>query len=284
MKEKVVGIEEAVEIIKDGCSIGVGGASLVYKPMAFIRTIIRRRIKDLTVCTLMGDIDVDMLIGAGCIKSVFAGYVGFPMMGMAPNFRRAAENGEIEVKEASELSFCLGLRAAYMGIPFFPTRSLLGSDLLKIRKDYKVFDCPVTNQKLVAIPAIKPDVALIHGYQADPYGNVQAMDRQLMVDFITSIAKSANKTIVSVEKIISHEEVVEHPEKTILPHFEVDYLVEIPYGAHPSGFLPFYPPDITHLGEYRTAAADPKSFSEYLEKYVYSRKTEEEYLKIAKNI
>lgn len=284
MKEKLVGLEEAIGIIKNGDSIGIGGASLVYKPMALIRAIIKREIKNLTVYTLMGDIDVDMLIGAGCIKSVCAGYVGFPMIGMAPNFRRAAENGEIEVKESSELSFCLGLRAAYMGIPFFPTRSLLGSDLLKIRRDYKVFDCPVTNQKLVAIPAIKPDVALIHGYQADPYGNVQAIERQIMIDFITSIAKSANKTIVSVEKIINHEEVLQHPEKTILPHYEVDFIVEIPYGTHPSGFLPLYPPDITHLGEYRTAAADPESFGRYLEKYVYSVKTQEEYLKIAKNI
>ena len=284
LKEKLVSLDETADVIKDGSSIGISGASLVYKPMAVIREIIRHKIKNLKVYTLMGDIDLDMLIGAGCTKCVYVGYVGFPMMGMAPNFRRAAENGQIEVKEYSELTFCLGLRAAYMGIPFFPTHSLLGSDLLKVRDDFKVFDCPVTNQKLVAIPAIRPDVALIHGYQADPYGNVLALERQIMIDFITSIAKSANKTIVSVEKIISHEEVLQHPEKVILPHYEVDYLVEVPYGAHPSGFLPLYPPDVTHLAEYRTAAADPGSFEEYMKKYVYTVKTYEEYLKIAKNI
>ena len=284
MKEKLVAVDEVVSVVKDGDSIGIGGASLVYKPMAVIRGIIRQGIKDLIVYTLMGDVDVDMLIGTGCIRSLRVGYVGFPMIGMAPNFRRAAENGQIEVEEYSELTFCLGLRAGYMGIPFFPTRSLLGSDILKIRKDFKVFDCPITNQKLVAIPAIKPDVALVHGYQADPYGNVQGLERQIMIDFITSMAKSANKTIVSVEKIISHEEVLQHPEKIILPHYEVDFLVEVPYGAHPSGFLPLYPPDITHLAEYRMAASNPESFRGYMEKYVYSVKTQEEYLKIAKNI
>lgn len=284
LKEKLVRLDETSDVIKDGDSIGIGGASLVYKPMAVVREIIRHGIKNLKVYTLMGDVDVDMLIGAGCTKRVYVGYVGFPMIGMAPNFRRAAENGQIEVKEYSELTFCLGLRAAYMGVPFFPTHSLLGSDLLKIREDFKVFDCPVTNQKLVAIPAIKPDVALIHGYQADPYGNVLAIERQIMIDFITSVAKSANKTIVTVEKIINHEEVLQHPEKVILPHYEVDFLVEVPYGAHPSGFLPLYPPDITHLAEYRMAAANPESFKDYLKKYVHKVKTHEEYLEIAKNI
>ena len=119
-------MDEAVSQIEDGSSIGIGGASLVYKPMAIIRALVKKGVKNLTIYTLIGDVDVDMLSGVGSIKKVCAPYVGFPMIGLAPNFRRAAQNGEIEVKEYSELTFTLGIRASSMGVPFITTRSLLG--------------------------------------------------------------------------------------------------------------------------------------------------------------
>lgn len=283
MKDKIVSIDEAISEIEDGSSVGIGGASLVYKPMSAVRTLVKKEVKNLTIYTLMGDVDVDMLIGVGSIKKVCAPYVGFPMIGLAPNFRRAAQNGEIEVKEYSELTFCLGLRASCMGVPFIPTRSLLGSDLLKINEDFEVFDCPVTKQKLVAVPAIKFDTALIHAYRADSIGNVQIMDKQIMADLMAYFGKSAKNTIVTVEKIVDNEEIERFPEKTILPHYEVDFIVEMPYGAHPSGFPPLYIPDISHITEYYRAATNPESFKEYLDRYVYSVKSHEEYLKIAKN-
>jgi len=283
MKDKTVTLDEAVSEIEDGSSVGIGGASLVYKPMSAARALVKRGVKNLTIYTLMGDIDVDMLIGVGCTKRVCAAYVGFPMIGLAPNFRRAAQNGQIEVKEYSELSFCLGLRASSMGVPFIPTRSMLGSDLLKINTDFEVFDCPVTKQKVVAVPAIKFDVALLHAYQADSSGNAQIMDKQIMADLMAYFAKSAKKTIVTVEKVVDNEEIKRCPEKTILSCYEVDFIVEMPYGAHPSGFPPLYPPDISHITEYYRAATNPESFKDYVDRYVYSVKSHEEYLKIAKN-
>lgn len=283
MKNKIVSMDEAVSQIEDGSSIGIGGASLVYKPMAIVRALVKKGVKNLTIYTLMGDVDVDMLSGVGSIKKVCAPYVGFPMIGLAPNFRRAAQNGEIEVKEYSELSFTLGIRASSMGVPFIPTRSLLGSDLLKINRDFQVYDCPVTKQKFVAVPAIKFDTALIHAYQADSIGNVQIMDGQIMNDLIAYFGKSAKNTIVTVEKIADDKEIKRFPVKTVLPHYEVDFIVEMPYGAHPSGFPPLYPPDISHITEYNSAATNPEMFKEYLDKYVYSVKNHEEYLKIAKN-
>ncbi|MFB0563837.1 MAG: CoA transferase subunit A, partial [Candidatus Lokiarchaeia archaeon] len=191
MREKVSSLEEAISEIKEGDSIGIGGASLVYKPMAAVREIVKQNIQNLTVYALMGDMDVDLLVGSGCSSRICAAYVGFPMMGFAPNFRTKVQNGEISFKEYSELTFVLGLRAAAMGINFLPTRSLLGSDLLKVNPDFKVFDCPITNQKTVAVPATKLDFALIHAYQSDSLGNVYSIESQIMTDLLIAFAQAA---------------------------------------------------------------------------------------------
>nr|MDO8100160.1 CoA-transferase [Candidatus Njordarchaeota archaeon] len=283
MKDKVVSLDEAIGEIQNGSSVGIGGASMVYKPMSAVRSLVKRGTKDLTVYAFMGDMDVDMLIGVRSAKKVCAAYVGFPMIGLAPNFRKACQNGETEFKEYSELTFILGLRAACMGIPFLPTRTMLGSDLLKVNNDFKLFDCPITKQKLLAIPAMSFDVALLHGYQADSRGNIQIVDKQIMAELIAYFGKSARKTIVTVEKVVDSDEVRRFPEKTILPHYEVDLVVEIPFGAHPSGFLPLYSPDINHITDYYSAALNPEAFKEYLNKFVYSPETNEDYLKIAKS-
>lgn len=283
MKDKVVSLDEAIGEIQDGSSVGIGGASMVYKPMSAVRALAKKGAKDLTVCAFMGDMDVDMLIGVGSTKKVSAAYVGFPMIGLAPNFRRACQNGEVQFREYSELTFILGLRASCMGVPFLPTRTMLGSDLLKVNSDFKLFDCPITKQKLVAIPAMGFDVALLHGYQADSRGNIQVADKQIMVDLIPYFGKSAKKTIVTVEKLVDSDVVKQLPEKTILPHYEVDLIVERPFGAHPSGFPPLYSPDINHITDYYSAALNPESFKEYMEKYVYSPKSNEDYLKLAKS-
>jgi glutaconate CoA-transferase subunit A len=280
MKEKVVSLEEAISEVKDGNSVGIGGASLVYKPMAAVREIVKQNIQNLTVYALMGDIDVDLLVGSGCASRICAAYVGFPMMGFAPNFRNKVQNGEISFKEYSELSFVLGLRAAAMGVNFLPTRSLLGSDLLKVNQDFKVFDCPITNQKTVAIPATRLDVALIHAYQSDSLGNVYSIESQIMTDLLIAFAQAAKKTIVTVEKVVKGKP--EKDARLMLPHYEVDLIAETPYGAHPTGVLPLYTMDIAHITEYTMSSSNPETYKEYLKKYIYSIKNNEEYLSIAK--
>ncbi len=280
MRKKIVSLQEAVSEIKRGDSIGIGGASLVYKPMAAVREIVRQKITDLTVYSLMGDVDVDLLVGSGCSKRICAAYVGFPMMGFAQNFRSKVQNGEISFKEYSELTFVLGLRAAAMGVSFLPTRSLLGSDLLKVNTDFKVFDCPITNQKTVAVPATKLDVALIHAYQCDSLGNIYALESQIMTDLLVAFAQAAKKTIVTVEKVVKGEP--EKDTRLMLPKYEVDLVVEAPYGAHPTGFLPLYTMDVPHITEYTIASSNPKAYEEYLDKYIYSVKDHEEYLKKVK--
>lgn len=280
MTEKVSSLEEAISEIKEGDSIGIGGASLVYKPMAAVREIVKQNIQNLTVYALMGDMDVDLLVGSGCSSRICAAYVGFPMMGFAPNFRTKVQNGEISFKEYSELTFVLGLRAAAMGINFLPTRSLLGSDLLKVNPDFKVFDCPITNQKTVAVPATKLDFALIHAYQSDSFGNVYSIESQIMTDLLIAFAQAAKKTIVTVEKVIEGNP--EKDSRLMLPHYEVDLIVETPYGAHPTGVLPLYTMDIAHITEYTMASSSPEAYKEYLNKYIYSVRSLEEYLSIAK--
>ena len=267
-KSKVVDLESAVKtIIKSGDTLAIGTFTLVRPPMALICGIVRAGIKDLTTISLNSGPTVDMLVGAGCVKKVDSPYTGFELFGLAPNFRRAVEEGRIEAPEHTEYTILAAIQASLHRVPFFTCTNLFGSDVLKVRKDLKIIECPFTGKKLVAIPAIKPDVAIIHAHKADPSGNVQIYSTPSIDQELAAVA---DRVIVSVEQIVSHEEILRDPARTIIPSFNVDAVVPAPFGAHPYFCYPYYMLDGIHILEYLDAARNPKSFREYLDKYVYS--------------
>jgi len=274
MSEKVLTLKEAARSIKEARSLGIGGIMLMRKPMALIREIIRSGYNGLEVYSFLASIDVDLLLGAGVCRSVHTSYVGFEQLGLAPNFTRLAKAGEIGVNEYSEYLFVTGLRAAQMGLPFLPTRGALGSQLLEQGGFHQV-SCPYTGQKLVAVPALSPDVAIIHVALADVFGNVYAPeipDFLLGYDFV--LARAAKKVIVSAEKVIGPGEGRKFSARAALFSYEVDAVVEVPRGAHPGGLPPDYGPDYLHLMEYLELSRD-NSLSQYLEKYIWGAATEE---------
>jgi glutaconate CoA-transferase subunit A len=274
LEDKVGKLSDIKGIIKDGDKVAIGGAWLGNHPMAIIREIVRSNIRNLTAITVVGSIDIDLLIGAGCLSRLMFSFVSMEAFGLAPNFRRAVEKEGFQCDELTGLAIVIGLEAGGRNIPFLPYRGPFGSDLVKHRPEYyKYVRCPFSGEELIAAAAIVPDVGIIHAPRADRAGNVQ-MDGTSGTD--VEIMRAAKKRIVSVEEIVTDEEIRRHPQKTKIPKFQVDLVIEAPLGAHPCSCAPHYVFDAWHIMTYMQKAANPETFKEYLEEFVM--KPEFEYL------
>jgi len=273
-QNKVAKLSDITRLIKDGGRVAIGGAWLSSHPMAIIRQIIRSKIKHLSLITILGSVDIDLMIGAGCVDRLMFSFVSMEAYGLAPNFRRAIEKEGLAYDEITGLAIILGFEAAGRGVPFLPYRGPFGSDYLEQRPEfYKTINCPFTGEEMIAVPAIKPDVAIIHAQRADPAGNIQiegtgGSDLEL--------AKAAEKVIVTVEEIVPTEVLRENPYKTKIPRFYVDMVIEQPFGAHPTSSIPSYVGDPWHMLTYMEMAASPDTFKQYLDDYVMT--SEDEYL------
>jgi glutaconate CoA-transferase subunit A len=271
--DKVVDLTEAAGLVADGDVVALGGALSYREPMALVRELIRQGRRDLHVVGSAHGIDVALLVGAGAVRVVAESYVGYEQdFGLAPAYRRAAEAGALEVRESCCYTILQQLRAAEYGIPFMPVRGILGTDIRRLHPEYAEIRCPFTDQRLVAVPALAPDVALIHGLMADRRGNVHLL-RPLVLDERFTFA--ARKVVVTVERVASEPEVAEAG--VVLPYFAVTAVVEAPFGAHPTSCYPHYTYDRAHLGEWVKAAADDHSVGQYLRRYVLAPGSEAAY-------
>lgn len=280
-REVIIGEQDAAKWIQNGMTVSIGGFLNSSHPMPLVRAIIRNGLKNLTVVgAASAGLETDLLIGAGCVKTVIAPMIsGESLAPIGPSFRYSAQRGELEVIEIDEHMYYQGLRAAAALMPSLPWRGGIGTDYAKLNPRLKEFDDPISGERLLAIPAINIDVALIHAGASDPYGNVQHVgtgfgDR--------SHHRAADKTIVTVDKIIPNEEVRANPYKTSIA--SVDAVVRAPYGAHPFASPGHYLEDATHLREYVTAATarlkdgNRTLLDAYLQKYVFEPATHAEYL------
>ncbi len=241
MKSKLMNLKDAISLINDGDMVAIGGIGQNKVPIAAVLEIINQGKKNLHIVGREKGIDFDLLIGNGCVKTVSSAYVGLEQFGLAMNFRKAVENGEIEFLEHTCGSIINAIRAGAMGLPFIPIKGLFGSDLFKVRDDFKEITCPFTGEKLVAIPSINPDVAIIHCHEADEFGNVRIYGTRFE-DVL--MAKASKKVIVTVERIIPHSEIRKEPEKTTIPYFYITAIVKVPGGAKPTSLYGEYPVDI----------------------------------------
>lgn len=279
MQEKLTTLSEAVSRIPSGCTIAMGGNLLRRQPNAIIREMIRQGIGDLTIYTFASSTPVDLLAAAGALKRAEGNYFGFFGYGMAPNFRRAAEQGRISVGDFSESGMVMRLRAAGSGLSFIPLKTLLGSDMARLNPEQvREITCPFTGELYNAVPAARGDVALIHGYIGDKYGNLQIPVTRDSDDIDQLMAKAGRKVIATVERIVPHEKICENPTLTTIPHVWVDAIVEAPFGAHPVACDGFYEEDVEHLQEYLEAGRDEKTFEAYLDRYVREPASHEEYI------
>jgi glutaconate CoA-transferase subunit A len=275
MGRKLITIEDVVSQIKDGDRVAIGGFGMIRKPMAFIRAIAKSALKDLTIICVGGGVDIDILIALNKVKAIWYAYVSFEEAGLAPFFRKVRQEGKIEAYEGTEYTIIAGLKAAATRVPFIPARSCLGSDILKVNPHYKTFNSPFNGEKLVAIPPLEADVALIHLNYADPQGFGQIMGNIFGDDLIPLAAK---RTFISAERIIPYEDIKKRHYRTKILKIFVTGVVEVPFGAHPTSCYPNYTIDLLHMNEYTLASKDERKFKSYLDKYVYI-KDHNEYLK-----
>jgi glutaconate CoA-transferase, subunit A len=281
MRDKRVSLEQAAQLIQDDSHIALGGVQYNRVPVAMMRELIRLGRKGLTVSRGLSSFEADFLLVSGVARKIVTSWLsGAVTYGLSPIVRRYIEGGKAQFEEWSNLAMGLRFMAGGMGIPCIPAKVMLGSDMAKL-VDLKTFECPYTGERLALIPALNPDVAIIHAQRADMYGNVQ-IDGILAMD--ADVAKSARKVIVTVEKIVANEEIRRTPELTRIPFFCVDAVVEVPYGAFPYDCFACYEPVHAHFREYyrgfETSKDPEENVRSYIEKYFLKTKSFEEYLEL----
>jgi glutaconate CoA-transferase subunit A len=263
-------LDEAIESITDGCMLAVPRETSGVA-MAATRALIRRAVRGLHLVALpTSTLQADLLIGAGCIATLETSAVSLGEFGPAPRFTAAILSGAIRMRDATCPALHAQFQAAEKGVPFMPLRGLLGSDVLAHRPDWKIIDNPFgSDDPIVLLPALTPDVALFHAPMADPDGNVFiGTQRELVV-----MAHAANKTIVTVEKI--HDgDLLSDPllAAGTLPGFYVEAIAVEPQGAWPLPLPDHYQTDAAHLADYARLAATPEGFADYLQRHVQERR------------
>jgi len=265
---KIMSTQEAIKkFIKDGDSLMVSGFPHLI-PSALGHEVIRQGKKNLTLIKESPEVLGDLMVGAGCVKKVIFGFMGIPSMGSCPELRRAIEGRSklnLEIEEYTHYSFCAAVHAAAVGVPFLPIRTNLGSDYMKINQKLKEIECPFTGQKLCLVQALKADVALLHAQRADENGNIQVWG---IPGQHRDKAMASKKVIVSVEEIVTEEEIRRDPDRTIIPSFKVNAIVKEPWGAHPSYVQGFYDRDENMYQSYGETAKTNEGFQKYIEEWV----------------
>lgn len=265
--------------VRDGMSIAMGCGLESLIPFAASHEIIRQRRNDLTLIGPISDIQFDQLIGAGCVRKIQASWIGNVAAGLGHNFRRAAEFGEpaqLEIEEHSNFTIGLALQAAAMGLPFLPTRSIKGSDIAK-EPHFGRIDCPFTDEELIVVRAIHPDVAILHVQRADDQGNAHLWGNY---GVMREAAMAAKKVILTCEELVDHSVIVSDPNRNLIPGFVVASVVHEPNGSFPSPAQGFARRDDTFYFEYHQATRTSDGFAKWLDKYVYGVNSHREFLKL----
>jgi glutaconate CoA-transferase subunit A len=278
---KVFSMKEAVsQFIEDGDSIVMGAALEGAIPFAVGHEIIRQGEKDLTLVGPISDMLFDQMIGSGCVKKVIAAWVGNVIMGVGYNMRRAVEKGiprKVEVEDYTNFTISLALYAEALGIPFIPTKSLLGTGMLAEGQPFKEMECPYTKEKLVLDPALKPDVAIVQAQRADEEGNTHFWGGSGVTK---EAALAARKVLVIVEEIVNKKVIQRDPNRTIIPGFLVSAVIQEPWGTHPSPMQGYYNRDHEQYMTYHEESRDREGYLKWLETWVLGVKDRKEYLQL----
>ncbi|WP_027364390.1 CoA transferase subunit A [Desulfotruncus alcoholivorax] len=265
---KQMSLKDAVrKYVTDGCSITFGGF-IGRDCVAAAHEIIRQGIKNLTVIDDSKTDVMDLLVGAGAVKRWEGAYLGYGAIGLAPNIRRSVEKGvplKIELEDWSNAGISMRFLAGSLNVPFMPTRSMLGTDIVKYNQRIKLIEDPYEGATVALVPAAHPDVAVIHVQRADVMGNAQVWG---FTGNDENKARAARHTIITCEEIVSTEEIRRRGNMTLIPFYCVDAVVQVPYGCHPQSCYGYYAYDVLFCGEYHESAKDRDNFLRWLDRYV----------------
>lgn len=273
--DKRMSENEAVsQFLKDGHYIGIELYGTVRAPMSLVREIIRQGFNNLN-CAGQGVYESDLLAAANVIKKLDWTYIGFEVYGLSNSVRRAVEGGYVEkVVEWSNAALTWRFKAAAMGVPFIPTRVMLGTDTYKYSAA-KTVECPFTGEKICLLPALILDVGFIHVHRADKYGNCQIDG---ISGFAAEMARASKRLIISAEEIVDTNVIRSQPDRTIIPYYYVDAVVKAPFGSHPGEMSGLYERDEEHIKNYANDSKDKLLVKDYLNKWIYGVEDHKEYL------
>jgi glutaconate CoA-transferase subunit A len=278
LHEKIMSLDEAAALVPDGASVGIGGSTLSRTPMAMIWALIRAGRKDLFCARSITSSEGELLFGSGTSRHILTSWFSQGIVwGVSRIMRLYTEEGRARFEEWSHMAVGLRFRAGAMGVPFLPMRSMMGSDVIGQLPDAKLMECPFTGEKLVLVPALNPEVALIHVQRCDAYGNAQ-IDGLPFMDI--DLAMAANRVILTTERIVSNDQIRRAPDQTNIPFMAVDAVVEAPFGSAPHECYGLYEPLFGHLDAYAAQLRrDPdEGIRIYLDRYFYAPNSWAEYL------
>jgi glutaconate CoA-transferase, subunit A len=282
LTDKLTTVGDAVaRLVQDGDYLALGGFGSDRLPTAVCHEIVRQKKQNLRFAGHTATHDFQILCagnltgrGKLLVQVDNAYTVGLEARGLSPHARRVLESGEVELTEWSNYALAVRFKAAAMGLPFLPCRSMLGTDTFR-KSAARVIQCPFTGELLTALPALYPDVSAIHVHEADRYGNCRIRGTSV-ADF--DLARASKRLIITCERLIPNDEIRADPTRTMIPFFCVDAVCEVPYGSYP-GNMPYeYFSDEDHLRQWLLAERDAASYEVFLEQYVLGVKDFAEYL------
>jgi glutaconate CoA-transferase subunit A len=266
---KVMSMADAIRaFVHDGDCIALEGFTHLI-PFAAGHEIIRQRRRNLTVCRLTPDLIYDQMIAAGCVRKLVFSWAGNPGAGSLHAFRRAVEHQTphaIEIEEYSHFGMIMRFVAGASGLTFMPLRTYRGSQIPEVNPQIKTITCPYSGEEYFVVPALNPDVAIIHAQRADVDGNTQVWG---LMGVQKEASFAASRVIVVAEELVATDEIRADPNRTLIPGFIVSAVVHEPFGAHPSYALGFYDRDNQFYSEWENISRDPDHMQRYLDEMVY---------------
>ena len=271
----VTSMEEAVSSIESGATVATGLALEHAIPFAAGHELARQGTDDLTLVGPISDALFDQLVGCGLVSTIRAAWVGNVSTGLGYQFRRAVEDGDVDVENHSNFSLSLALQAAAMGVPYLPTRSLLGSDIFAESDAFRHQEDPFTGDDLALVPAISPDWTIVHAQRADEYGNTHFWGNEGVIE---PAVGAAENVLVTVEEIVDESVIKSDPSRVAITHDQVSAVVECPFGAHPASLTGYYNRDNDYFLDYGEQTRTAEEFDAWASEWIYGPTDREEYL------
>ena len=268
--------DAVARFVRDGDTVVIEGFTHLIC-FAAGHEIIRQRRRDLTLCRLTPDLIYDQMIAAGCARKVVFSWAGNPGVGSLHGFRRAVEQqGKLEIEEYSHFGMVARFAAGAAGLPFWPLRDYAGTDLPRANPRIKAVACPYTGEALATVPALNPDVTIVHAQRADAQGNTQIWG---LLGVQKEAAFASRRVIVVVEELVEESVVRGDPNRTLIPAMIVDAVVVEPWGAHPSYAQGYYDRDNDFYVGWEAISREPAKLASYLDEFVYGVSDRAAYLK-----
>jgi len=277
MQSKLVSMKDAIAAhVRDGDTVVIEGFTHLIC-FAAGHEIIRQGRKDLTICRLTPDLIYDQLIGAGCAKKLVFSWAGNPGAGSLHAFRRAVEQGTppLEIEEYSHFGMVARMSAGAAGLPFWPMKNYMGTDLPVANPLIRTVTCPYTGVELATVPALRPDVTIIHAQRADEQGNTQVWG---LLGVQKEAAFASQRVIVVVEELVDESVIRADPNRTLIPGMIVDAVVVEAWGAHPSYAQGYYDRDNDFYVNWEPISRDPEKLKAYLDEFVHGVRDRAEYM------